>query len=50
MAKDVVGFLKQYRVNGEALKKVKDPFLTGVNYLEREYNRLVHSGESEECC
>lgn len=41
MAREFKTYKEQYAVNVEALKNECDPFLTGVELLEKEYNELV---------
>jgi hypothetical protein len=40
MAKEFKKFPKQYEVNLLALQKENNILLTGINYLEEEYNKL----------
>ena len=41
MAREFVRFPEQYQVNMKALKNADNSFLTGVELLEEEYNRIV---------
>ena len=40
MAQEFKRFPEQYRVNIEFLKRQDNPFLTGVEFLEREFNSV----------
>lgn len=40
MAKEYKMFSQQYKVNVDSLKKENHPFLTGVDLLEAEYNKV----------
>jgi len=41
MAKEFARFPEQYAVNVKALKETNNPFLTGVDLLEKEYKRVT---------
>jgi hypothetical protein len=43
MAKEFLNFPKQYNTNIEFLKKQNNPFKSGVDFLEKEYNNIKTS-------
>lgn len=45
MAEEFAKFPEQYKINVEFLKQQNDTLRSGVEYLEKEYNKLIMNYE-----